>query len=179
MEFISKSEKETGAVAQKVAEQVLASHFEHAAVAALVGDLGAGKTTFAKSFAKALGVKGRVLSPTFVIFRKYRLATSDPSAKLRAGKRQATREDRIISNTEHRTLNNSSRFASFYHVDAYRITDVKELEALGFERILDNPENIVLIEWADKIREVLPKDALWLEFVHGKTAEERTIAVKG
>jgi tRNA threonylcarbamoyladenosine biosynthesis protein TsaE len=44
---------------------------EQAKVIALVGELGAGKTTFSQGFLKALGVKRRVISPTFLIIRKY------------------------------------------------------------------------------------------------------------
>ncbi len=43
-------------------------------VVALEGDLGAGKTTFAQAFAKALGVQERVKSPTFVLMKHYQLS---------------------------------------------------------------------------------------------------------
>ncbi len=42
------------------------------AVIGLIGDLGAGKTTFTKSFAKTLGIK-RVKSPTFIVVAEYQL----------------------------------------------------------------------------------------------------------
>ncbi len=42
----------------------------HALVLALQGELGAGKTTFAQGFARGLGIRERVLSPTFVISRR-------------------------------------------------------------------------------------------------------------
>ncbi|MBI4217291.1 MAG: tRNA (adenosine(37)-N6)-threonylcarbamoyltransferase complex ATPase subunit type 1 TsaE [Parcubacteria group bacterium] len=42
-----------------------------ALVLALQGDLGTGKTTFTQGFAKGLGIQGRVLSPTFIIFRRF------------------------------------------------------------------------------------------------------------
>lgn len=44
---------------------------KHAKVIALVGNLGAGKTTFAQGFLKALGVRRRIISPTFLIIRPY------------------------------------------------------------------------------------------------------------
>lgn len=71
MEFISKSEKETEDFASSLAKKAKAGD-----VLALFGDLGSGKTTFAKGFARALGVKSDVTSPTFVIMKKYPLNKS-------------------------------------------------------------------------------------------------------
>ena len=42
-----------------------------AVIIGLIGDLGAGKTTFAQGFARALGVRGRLPSPTFLFYRAY------------------------------------------------------------------------------------------------------------
>jgi tRNA threonylcarbamoyladenosine biosynthesis protein TsaE len=57
-----------------LAQQTLANPAgKHAKVIALVGNLGAGKTTFTQGFLKALGVKRRVISPTFLIIRPYKL----------------------------------------------------------------------------------------------------------
>ena len=39
----------------------------------LYGQLGSGKTTFCQGFAKGLGIGGRLLSPTFIIVRRYEL----------------------------------------------------------------------------------------------------------
>jgi len=68
-------------------------------------------------------------------------------------------------------------FANAYHVDAYRIKKPKELSALGFKEILDDPKNIVLIEWAEKIRRILPEDAHRLKFEHGGRGNERKISL--
>lgn len=42
-------------------------------IVALYGDLGSGKTTFVQGFAKGLGIDSRLLSPTFIIVRRYSL----------------------------------------------------------------------------------------------------------
>lgn len=45
----------------------------HPRVIALVGDLGSGKTTFVQGFLRSYGVRGRIMSPSFLIFRRYPL----------------------------------------------------------------------------------------------------------
>ena len=49
----------------------LAAHLEPGSVVVLAGEVGAGKTTFVRAAARALGVKGRVTSPTYQIARGY------------------------------------------------------------------------------------------------------------
>ena len=67
MRIITKNEKETAALAKKIAARLKGGE-----VLALVGELGSGKTTFTQALAKALGVKARVSSPTFTILKVYR-----------------------------------------------------------------------------------------------------------
>ncbi|MFA5932922.1 MAG: tRNA (adenosine(37)-N6)-threonylcarbamoyltransferase complex ATPase subunit type 1 TsaE [Microgenomates group bacterium] len=55
---------------QKLASD-LAQKFQNGAIITLTGPLGAGKTTFVQGFAKALGIKSKILSPTFVLMREY------------------------------------------------------------------------------------------------------------
>lgn len=43
----------------------------------LEGDLGGGKTTFLQGLAKGLGIKEKILSPTFVIFKKFKIQKSN------------------------------------------------------------------------------------------------------
>jgi len=60
-------------ISEKILNQKKEINVPH--VIALVGDLGSGKTTFAKSIAKVLGVTQEIISPTFIIHREY--STSD------------------------------------------------------------------------------------------------------
>lgn len=124
----------------------------HAKVLALIGDLGSGKTAFVQGFIKALGIKTHIPSPTFVIYRKYRIVTCDM--------RQAT------------------CFKNIYHFDLYRIQKPKEIIDLGFKKILKNPENIVLIEWPEQILKFLPKNTIWVKLFHGRRANERIVNVR-
>lgn len=70
------------------------------------------------------------------------------------------------------------KFSNVFHVDAYRLKKADGLRALGFEDVLANPRNIVLVEWAERARGILPKDAVWLEFRHGRRENERHIMIK-
>jgi len=51
---------------------------------------------------------------------------------------------------------------TIWHMDAYRIRDLEELHELGFYDVL-HTEAILLIEWADIIKEEIPEKALWIE----------------
>jgi len=90
------------------------------------GNLGAGKTTFIQALAKALGVKENVTSPTFVLMKQYR-----------------------IKNQELGIMN-------FYHLDVYRLNSSQDAIDLGIEEIWSDSKNIIAIEWAEKISDILP-----------------------
>lgn len=148
LEIITKNSRETQKVAGALARHIIkecksgkkAPRFcsEQATVLALRGDLGAGKTTFIQGFAGGLGVKEKILSPTFVILKIFKVAK-----KIRPTNRS---------------------FSYLYHLDCYRIGGPKEILDLGFKKIINNPENIVVIEWAERIKKILPKSAVWLDF---------------
>jgi tRNA threonylcarbamoyladenosine biosynthesis protein TsaE len=59
---------------------------------------------------------------------------------------------------EYRRERDSHRF---HHVDAYRLQDAEDAWSLGLEDVLD-AEGVVVAEWAERIREALPAEALWV-----------------
>ncbi|MBU1102297.1 tRNA (adenosine(37)-N6)-threonylcarbamoyltransferase complex ATPase subunit type 1 TsaE [Patescibacteria group bacterium] len=136
MEFITKSAVDTQKLAGKLIKDLFGKR-RGALVLALQGELGAGKTTFIQGLAKALKIKERVLSPTFVIMKRF--------------------EIRKLGNLEIENL---------YHIDCYRIEKPEDLLILGFEEIIKNSKNIVVIEWAEKIKSILPQSIIWIEFEH-------------
>ncbi|MFH1509179.1 MAG: tRNA (adenosine(37)-N6)-threonylcarbamoyltransferase complex ATPase subunit type 1 TsaE [bacterium] len=129
MEITSRSINDTRALATK-----LAKDFKAGDLIALRGDLGGGKTTFSQSLIRSLGVKNRIVSPTFVLMKRYKLPE---------------------------TFNN---IKTVYHFDAYRISDREELKVIGWEEILDDKHGLVIVEWADKIADLLPKNSKWISF---------------
>ena len=49
-----------------------------------------------------------------------------------------------------------SLFTTFIHIDAYRLTDPQELTALKFDELLDEPKNLIVLEWPEKVAQALP-----------------------
>lgn len=54
---------------------------------------------------------------------------------------------------------------NLYHIDLYRLENpLNEFSVLGLEEIWGKEQNIIVIEWAEKARQLLPKDTKWIEF---------------
>lgn len=109
---------------------------ENALVIGLEGDLGGGKTTFLQGFAKGLGIKEKILSPTFILMKKFKIPVTPHQRK----------------------------YMNFYHIDCYRVQAPREISTLGFKQIISDPKNIAVVEWADRVRKILSKDAIWVRF---------------
>ncbi|MBU1117640.1 threonylcarbamoyl-AMP synthase [Patescibacteria group bacterium] len=71
--LISKSEAETGKIAEFILKKTLDLDLKKPLVFSLSGDLGCGKTVFSRSIGKKLGVTQKITSPTFVIYNQYSL----------------------------------------------------------------------------------------------------------
>ncbi len=52
---------------------------------------------------------------------------------------------------------------NIYHLDCYRVKS-KDVLDLGWEEIIAGKNNVVIIEWAERIRDIIPKDSLWIDF---------------
>ena len=71
------TQNEISHVAQKIINPISLSKTEHAILVCLSGDLGAGKTTLVQEIALILGIKESVVSPTYVIMKKYASSYND------------------------------------------------------------------------------------------------------
>jgi tRNA threonylcarbamoyladenosine biosynthesis protein TsaE len=59
------------------------------------------------------------------------------------------------------------------HIDAYRLEHESELVSLGWQAIISKPENCILVEWADKVENILPEGSIRITFAHiDETARE-------
>jgi tRNA threonylcarbamoyladenosine biosynthesis protein TsaE len=110
----------------------------------LYGDLGSGKTTFVQGLAKELGIKEIVNSPKFLIMKKYK---------------PTRRRTNVCSPSS-----TDNKKYTLYHFDCYRILDCKEILDLGWEEIMSGENNIIVIEWPEKIKKILPKRRLEIKF---------------
>lgn len=63
-----------------------------------------------------------------------------------------------------------------YHFDFYRLEDESELFGIGFDDYLSDKKSIMLIEWADKFLDMLPKN--YLEIVFYKGENHRDVEIK-
>ena len=101
----------------------------------LIGDLGSGKTSFVKGLAAGLGIDKIITSPTFVLMKNYDVETGHaPSLR------------------------------KLVHIDAYRLSKGADLEAIGVREYLNNPSVIIVIEWADRVRDIWPKNFIEINF---------------
>jgi tRNA threonylcarbamoyladenosine biosynthesis protein TsaE len=100
-----------------------------ATLVTLSGELGAGKTAFTKAVAAALGVLDTVTSPTFVLEKIYLLGSE------------------------------TSKFRRLVHIDAYRLDKGADLAPLGFDELMRDAGNLVMLEWPEKVAPALPAPA--------------------
>lgn len=135
---ISCSEKETEKIAAKLAKKLKGGE-----VIALSGNLGAGKTVFVRGLAKAFNIKKPVTSPTFLLFKIYKIKDSRFKIK------------------------------ELVHVDAYRLKNEQDLINIGINDWLGKKDSIILIEWAERVKKILPKTAIKIKIKIGKKEDKR------
>jgi tRNA threonylcarbamoyladenosine biosynthesis protein TsaE len=148
---------------QKMGE-ILAKELKGGEIICLTGELGSGKTTFAQGVLKGLGVKKPYTSPTFVVMKEYKIPKYYQSSAF------------PFLEQSSRNSSKPSFFENIYHVDAYRVGSGDILD-LGWEEIIAGKNNVVIVEWAERIRAIIPKRAIWLGFEHLKD-DEREISIK-
>ena len=125
------TEAACAASAARLAQALRAAPGLHDAFIELHGPLGAGKTTFVRHLLHALGVQGRVKSPTYAVVEEYEVDATGP-ANVPA-----------------------SAPWHIWHFDFYRFDDPQEWEDAGFRDVFASP-GLKLAEWPEKAEELLP-----------------------
>ena|SRR5690348_17297724 len=136
--IITKSAQETANVGRDLALYLI-GRGDVPRLLCLHGNLGAGKTTFTQGFARGLGITSRLLSPTFIIVRRYDIPGEENQ---------------------------------LYHIDLYRLNTPGQMDELGLEEIFSDPSAYVIIEWAERLKE-LPKKRIdiWFKVIDDETHE--------
>jgi tRNA threonylcarbamoyladenosine biosynthesis protein TsaE len=143
MRYISKSLEETREVARGFFN-ILKKNYRHgnsSLLVALEGDLGSGKTTFVQSIGEMLGITENMHSPTFVIMKVYGIVQGP---------------EELLGELRH--------FRNLIHVDAYRLENESELLHLGWREIITEPENLIFIEWPERVAGIIPNSASRISF---------------
>lgn len=128
-QYLTYSEKETKNLAQKLTKDLRG-------VLALTGELGAGKTTFVQGFGKGMGIKEKIISPTFVLIRQHKI----PKSK------------KILFHVD------------LYRLESKQDLRLLGIEELWANPNHGSSNNIILIEWAEKAKSFLPKDTTYINF---------------
>ena len=150
-----RQEADTTALAQKLALSLSHLFLENRSThlnISLEGDLGAGKTAFARHLIQALGYEGRVKSPTYTLCEPYPI-------QLKGGN---------PSNTAGITA---------HHFDLYRMRDPLEWQEAGFAEHFDEP-GFCLVEWPEKAEGTLPAFDLQVQLIAGNDENARNIGFK-
>ena len=139
----------TEALGHALGEEITAGQ-----VIALIGNLGAGKTTFTQGLAAGMGLKDIVTSPTFTLVNEY---GDDTSLRL------------IHIDT--------------YRLDELPSEAILESETFGLEEILDQ-DNLIktagrgavaVVEWAERIAPLLPEDHLQIAISSDRNPQLRNV----
>lgn len=110
----------------------------------LLGDVGAGKTTFTRGLAQGLGIKEPITSPSFTISKSYALPNSN---------------------------------GHFIHYDFYRLPD-PGLMLDDLQENLNNPENVIIVEWGESVTNILPENRTKIEIKYNDDNSREVILWK-
>jgi tRNA threonylcarbamoyladenosine biosynthesis protein TsaE len=133
------NKNEISEIASRVIDEAVKIKGNNAKVVALSGDLGAGKTTITKEIGNVLGIKESIISPTFVIMKIYKI---DSRSKY------------------------FSHFKKLIHIDAYRLERGEELMQIGWKEIEKDKDNLIIIEWPERVKNVLSNDICFIKLGH-------------
>lgn len=138
--FISNSEEQTKKLARFIATKFIKKNLSKPMVFLLEGELGAGKTIFAKGLGKALEVKEEITSPTFNISNEY-------NTEILRQTPTPTTEIDIKNICQSSSISNKVKFI---HCDFYRIEAKEEFFELGFPKSIFCG-NVYAIEWPERM----------------------------
>ena len=163
--------------------ETLASHIadilKEGDIVALWGDLGAGKSSFARAIIRHL-LKDPAMdvpSPTFTLVQSYGAQSCGVQSNERPSEFDSAAGDCQTRESHHNSPKKTCP-PEIWHSDLYRLEDPEELAELGFEEALDRVA--LLVEWPDRLAVAQQKKALSIVFKHQDGLDDkRLISVHG
>lgn len=70
----------------------------------------------------------------------------------------------------------SQKFSHLIHIDAYRLESSSELLSIGWNEIVSKPENLILIEWPERVSDIMPEH-MKIQINHLDNENSREIAI--
>ena len=132
--------------------QKLSSELRGGDIVLLHGELGAGKTTLVKGIATGLGIEDEMTSPTFSLMNTHV----------------------ILSGVE----GSPGKGTNFVHIDTYRLENEQELIDIGIEDYLGEENTICVIEWPEKIPNLLKEKTTTNITIEHLAENKRLIKIK-
>jgi tRNA A37 threonylcarbamoyladenosine biosynthesis protein TsaE len=180
--LVSKSEKETEKIARfmlnkisnfqiPISKQITNSKSQIPIVFGLSGDLGCGKTVFSRAIGKALGIKEKITSPTFVIYNQYKITN-------------------FKKQFPNKSQNQNHKYQTFLHFDLYRLGEKYEFEEIKFLEQFSSTSSesmVACIEWPEnmgkdnlnKLKKITVYIPINFDYVDGTTREVRFLKKLG
>lgn len=145
LNILSKSIKDTQRVGKLLAKNLCGGE-----IIGLIGDLGAGKTTFIQGVAKGLNIKEKIKSPTFVILKKYKIP-------------------------KHKTV----KYLYHLDLYRLPKISAKKINNLDFDlNEIVKKDSVVFIEWVEKITSLLPKNWIKIEFKYSGNNKRKIVIIQ-
>jgi tRNA threonylcarbamoyladenosine biosynthesis protein TsaE len=85
-------------------------------------------------------------------------------------------EDYVTSPT-YTIINEYQGRLPLYHFDVYRLNDVEEMYELGYEEYFFG-DGVVVLEWADIVRDIIPAERLWITILNTRGDDSREIIME-
>jgi tRNA threonylcarbamoyladenosine biosynthesis protein TsaE len=104
--------------------------------------------------AAGLGILKTITSPTFVLMKIYK-----------------------TNKHESKTNLYKSQIQWLCHIDAYRLKSGQDLIDIGLKDWLNQPNTIVVIEWANQVKDILPKNAIIVKIKLGQKQNQRIFQI--
>jgi len=122
---------------------------------------------------------GRLLEKGDVVALVGRLGSGKTVFTQGAAKGLDVEPDEYVSSPSFALVNQYRARVPIFHVDTYRLQSESEMVALGYEEYFD-PNGVTIIEWADKVRGLLPEKHVLVEFsIAGETSRAIDINLVG